>query len=76
MFKLALVVNLDKTSNSLFLFLVLYFNVRDDSYDTNIWYSKKKKKFKINWVKVFVWIALIAMVGSAFAAILSPLFYN
>lgn len=35
---------------------------------------KKKKKFKIKWNKVFVWIALIAMVASAFAAILSPLF--
>ena len=38
--------------------------------------KKKKKKLKINWTKLFVWIALIAMVGSAFAAILSPLFYN
>ena len=36
--------------------------------------SKKRKKFKINWSKFFVWVALIAMVGSAFAAILSPLF--
>lgn len=38
--------------------------------------KKKQKKIKINWTKLFVWIALIAMVGSAFAAILSPLFYN
>lgn len=37
--------------------------------------KKKRKKIKLNWVKIFVWIALIAMVGSAFAAILSPLFY-
>ena len=34
----------------------------------------KKKKFKINWTKVAIWIALIAMTASAFAAILSPLF--
>ena len=38
--------------------------------------KNKKKKIKINWSKIFVWIALIAMIGSAFAAILSPLFYN
>lgn len=38
--------------------------------------KKKKKKFKINWTKVFVWIALIAMVLSAVAAIISPLLYN
>ncbi len=38
--------------------------------------KKKRKKFKPNWTKIFVWIALIAMVLSAFAAILSPLFYN
>lgn len=38
--------------------------------------NKKRKKFKINWAKVFIWIALIAMVGSAFTAILSPLFYK
>ena len=37
--------------------------------------TKKKKKFKINWAKVFVWFALIAMVFSALAAIISPLFY-
>ncbi len=36
--------------------------------------KKKKKKFKIDYGKVFVWIALIAMIGSALAAILSPLF--
>lgn len=36
--------------------------------------TEKKKKLKINWNKVAVWIALIAMVASAFAAILSPLF--
>lgn len=38
--------------------------------------KKKKKKIKLNWTKIFVWIALIAMIGSAFAAILSPLFYS
>lgn len=38
--------------------------------------KNKKRKFKVNWSKVFVWVALIAMVGSAFAAVLSPLFYN
>lgn len=38
--------------------------------------NKKKKKLRVNWTKMFVWIALIAMVLSAFAAILSPLFYN
>ena len=38
--------------------------------------KNKKKKIKINWSKVFVWLALIAMVGSALAAILSPLFYK
>lgn len=38
--------------------------------------KKKKKKVKINWVKIFVWIALIAMIGSAVMAIISPLFYN
>lgn len=38
--------------------------------------KNKKKKHKINWGKIFVWIALIAMVGSAIAAILSPLFYS
>lgn len=37
--------------------------------------NKKKKKFKINWAKIFVWFALIAMVGSAVAAIISPVFY-
>ena len=38
--------------------------------------KKKKKKFKIriNWAKVLVWFALILMVGSAIAAIFSPLF--
>lgn len=36
--------------------------------------TEKKKKLKINWNKVAVWIALTAMVASAFAAILSPLF--
>lgn len=37
--------------------------------------NKKKKKFKIkiNWSKVCVWLALLAMVGSAIAAIISPL---
>ena len=37
--------------------------------------NKKKKKIKINFQKLIVWIALIAMVGSAFIAILSPLFW-
>ncbi len=38
--------------------------------------KKKKKRFKIkiNWGKLFVWIALVAMIGSAVIAILSPLF--
>ena len=38
--------------------------------------KKKKRKLKINWSKVLVWIALITMVGSAVAAIFSPLLYN
>lgn len=38
--------------------------------------NNKRKKFKINWSKVLVWIALITMVGSAVAAIFSPLLYN
>lgn len=38
--------------------------------------KKKKKKFKINWSKVFVWIALVAMILSAVAAIIYPLLYN
>ena len=38
--------------------------------------KKKRFKIKINWAKLFVWVALIAMVGSAFAAVLSPLFYS
>lgn len=37
--------------------------------------KSKKKKFKINWTKVFVWFALIAMIFSALAAIIAPLFY-
>lgn len=36
--------------------------------------TNKKKKFKIKWSKVFTWVALIAMVLSAFTAILAPLF--
>lgn len=36
--------------------------------------DKKKKKIKINWTKVFVWIALIAMVGSCITAVLAPMF--
>jgi len=36
--------------------------------------TKAKKRFKIRWNKVFVWIALIAMVGSALAAIIAPAF--
>ena len=42
--------------------------------DTNN--KKKKRKIKINWAKVFVWLALITMVGSAVAAIFSPLLYS
>ena len=38
--------------------------------------KNKKKKFKINWTKVAIWIALIAMVFSAFAAIISPMLYR
>ena len=38
--------------------------------------KKKRRKLKINWSKVLVWIALITMVGSAVAAIFSPLLYN
>ena len=38
--------------------------------------KNKKKKKKINWSKIFVWIALVAMISSALAAILSPLFYK
>lgn len=38
--------------------------------------KKTKKKFKINFAKVFVWLALIAMVGSALLAILSPALYG
>lgn len=38
--------------------------------------KKKKKKFKINWQKVLVWLALIAMIGAAILAILSPALYG
>lgn len=38
--------------------------------------KKKKKKLKINYTKIFVWIALIAMILSAFAAIISPFLYS
>lgn len=38
--------------------------------------KKKKKKLKINWGKILVWFALIAMIGSAIIAILSPIMYN
>lgn len=38
--------------------------------------EKKKKKFKIKWSKFFVWLALLAMVGSAIIAILSPVMYK
>ena len=38
--------------------------------------KKKRKKFKINWSKILVWLALIAMVGSALIAILSPIIYG
>lgn len=46
--------------------------------DNDIKEEKKKKKFKIkiSWGKVFVWIALIAMIGSALLAILSPILYG
>ncbi len=37
---------------------------------------KKKKKLKINWGKILVWCALIAMVGTAIMAILSPMLSN
>lgn len=38
--------------------------------------KKKKKKLKINYTKIFVWIALIAMILSAFASIISPFLYS
>lgn len=38
--------------------------------------NKKKKKFKISWSKLFVWIALIAMIGSAILAVISPILYS
>ena len=38
--------------------------------------EKKKRHIKINWGKLFVWIALIAMIGSALLAIISPLLYG
>ena len=38
--------------------------------------EKKKKKFKIKWGKILVWLALLAMVGSAIIAILSPVMYK
>lgn len=38
--------------------------------------KKKKKKIKINYTKIFVWVALIAMILSAFAAIISPFLYS
>lgn len=38
--------------------------------------KKKKRKFKINYRKLLVWFALIAMVGSALMAILSPMLYG
>lgn len=37
---------------------------------------KKKKKFKINFTKICVWLALIAMIGAAVMAIVSPLFWR
>lgn len=36
--------------------------------------KNQKKKLKINGQKIIIWIALLAMVGSAVMAILSPLF--
>ena len=38
--------------------------------------KKKKWKFKINFGKLFVWVALIAMIGAAILAIISPLIYG
>lgn len=38
--------------------------------------KKKKKKKKINFSKICVWLALIAMVGAAIMAILSPVLYS
>ena len=38
--------------------------------------KNKKNKFRINWGKVLVWLALLAMVGSALIAILSPIMYG
>ena len=38
--------------------------------------TKKKKKFKINYRKIFVWLALIAMIGTALLAIISPMMYG
>ncbi len=35
--------------------------------------KKKKKKLKINWTKVCVWFALLAMIGSALLAVISPI---
>ena len=35
---------------------------------------KKKKKFKINGALVIKWLALLAMVGAAIIAILSPIY--
>ena len=38
--------------------------------------KSKKKKFKINWKKIFVWFALLVMVFFALAEIIAPLFYT
>ncbi len=38
--------------------------------------KKKKKKFKFDPAKLFVWFALIAMIGSALLAIFSPILYG
>lgn len=53
MFKLALVVNLDKTSNSLFLFLVLYFNVKVIVMIQIFDIAKKRKSLKSDDTKIF-----------------------
>lgn len=53
MFKLALAVNLDKASNSLFLFLVLYFNVKVIVMIQIFDIAKKRKSLKSDDTKIF-----------------------
>ena len=38
--------------------------------------KEKKKHKRFSWGKLFVWVALIAMIGSAILAIISPLLYG